>query len=378
MIVGVPDIAVVERVDVRVPITIIAIDIANRDALCRAPSMTPTTATTLRILSGLNLIRGIEPTSARHQLVFLFSGVSYPEPRHFKRMPKMPACSYKSIPHSRQARMGYGHISKYRDQGSEFQSVLQVADKEMTAGAPDIAVVERVDARVPNTIIAIDTANRDASISVLHEEEVGPAVSAHVGLLAALGALDHILGLRQGHGVAVLLEECGEHLNGRIGRDAEDERRGLDECPASRGFERRDDTCRDRRLLGRKPVVEIDIAIVVTRANEALRRLFPIDRPELGPGDDREQRRNRLLRSLFAPAILHRLREEADCRFGILNRPLAILGRHCAKVVLVPCEGTGEFGVLSFAHNFSLKERFHSAVQAYPSIGVRHSRKWPG
>ena len=40
-IVGVPAIAVAERVDVRVPIALIAIDVANRDAMCAAPSMTP-------------------------------------------------------------------------------------------------------------------------------------------------------------------------------------------------------------------------------------------------------------------------------------------------------------------------------------------------
>ena len=40
-IVGVPAIVVVEPVDVRVPIALIAIDVANRDATCRAPSLTP-------------------------------------------------------------------------------------------------------------------------------------------------------------------------------------------------------------------------------------------------------------------------------------------------------------------------------------------------
>lgn len=46
-IVGVPAIAVVERVDVRVPIALIAIDIANRDASCIAPSITPSKRATV-------------------------------------------------------------------------------------------------------------------------------------------------------------------------------------------------------------------------------------------------------------------------------------------------------------------------------------------
>ena len=40
-IVGVPAIAVVEPVDVRIPARIVAIQVRDRDAMCAAPSMTP-------------------------------------------------------------------------------------------------------------------------------------------------------------------------------------------------------------------------------------------------------------------------------------------------------------------------------------------------
>ena len=40
-VVSVPAIAVVERVHVRVPIALVAIDVANRDASCDTPSITP-------------------------------------------------------------------------------------------------------------------------------------------------------------------------------------------------------------------------------------------------------------------------------------------------------------------------------------------------
>ena len=57
-IVGVPAIAVVEPVDVRVPLAPVAIDVADRDASCAAPSVTQANATTSRVLSRLNLIWG--------------------------------------------------------------------------------------------------------------------------------------------------------------------------------------------------------------------------------------------------------------------------------------------------------------------------------
>lgn len=83
-VLGVPAIVVAEPVDVRVPITV-AVDVANRDASCAAPSIAPAKVTIHRILSGLNLIRDREPASATHQLEFLFSGED-PEPRHPKRI----------------------------------------------------------------------------------------------------------------------------------------------------------------------------------------------------------------------------------------------------------------------------------------------------
>lgn len=57
-VVRVPAIVVVESVDVGVPIATIAVNVANRDASCAAPSIAQANATTLRILSGLNLIWG--------------------------------------------------------------------------------------------------------------------------------------------------------------------------------------------------------------------------------------------------------------------------------------------------------------------------------
>lgn len=83
-IVSIPAVVVAKPVDVRVPIALIAIDVANRDTSCAAPSVTQANATTSRVFFRLNRIWGREPTSATHQRYITFFRMYNPEPRHLK------------------------------------------------------------------------------------------------------------------------------------------------------------------------------------------------------------------------------------------------------------------------------------------------------
>jgi|GEM_PF-2620181 len=57
---------------------------------------------------------------------------------------------------------------------------------------------------------------------------------------------------------------------------------GFHEYPASRESERRDDAVTGVRLICREPVVDVIVAIRISRAGEAFLRLLASDRAEMG------------------------------------------------------------------------------------------------
>src|SRR3990167_2354716 len=187
--------------------------------------------------------------------LFFFEEV---EPRHSKLPPQVPACSYKSIPHSL-SRVGL--CLARRAQVSEGRRG-RVADKQATPGVPPKAVVEPVDADAPSPAAPVESRDRDALVRALHEGEVGPAVGTQTDLLAFLLALHHLFDGREREEKLALLE-C-RSKEGKSGSRTHSQRccRNLAEGHI---FLELVDLRRARLLLPlmpRKPLVDVAVAVI--------------------------------------------------------------------------------------------------------------------
>src|SRR3989344_1038707 len=214
------------------------------------------------MLSRLYRIWGREPTSATHQLEFLFSGELTRNLAILSAGPKMPACSevvYPSLAAKRKRGTAF-ELSEYRDLESQFRSV-QVADKEPIVGVPAAAVAEPAEARVPHAPIAVDETNRDGVVRIagFDKEEVPVSIGPHTGLLAAFGSFHHFLGLHHSHSVAARNERTAEGRDVHGLFDAWQGPRGFREQPGPRNRECRDDARIGVRLVLLEPVIEVAI-----------------------------------------------------------------------------------------------------------------------
>src|SRR3990167_1726353 len=98
-----------------------------------------------------------------------------------------------------------------RVQVSEGLSV-RVAEQETVVGIPPVAADEPADAGVPAATAAVDVENRDATVRVLHKEEVCIAVGTQTDVLAVFLPVDQLLDGLEREGVPLFLERLSEQV----------------------------------------------------------------------------------------------------------------------------------------------------------------------
>lgn len=198
----------------------------------------------------------------RHQLFHFFRAVGPDRNKPSKALAVNVSYIHKNNTLVSLRKLGYEEVTE----GPRVE--VSVAREEPRPDTPALVVVETIDADVPLPAVPIHAHNGNSSIFVFDKKEVAPTIGAETDILSILSALNECFDLGKGDRMTTSNEAFGEVIDTGLVHPEDCLRDLLEgqlffELPDARF------AFRPRRLDLRKPIVEVVVAVIIPRTDEA-------------------------------------------------------------------------------------------------------------